>query len=221
MLPLILVIGVLIIFAVAIIGGLISLFFKEIPVVIWGNLTGFSILVWFGLYLKNLSRVSRLGFGWHLTRSIGVFNLLLAVAAIFLIAAAIASFTAPGLFNNVWNAVLTILGFGIFLIMMFAYIFVCGEFLAKAVILFRRKMLSGLFFAAVAFVGLSIPGFLIYSRFETYYLAGNWPGMILMAAVAILILAGLMYWFVMRAFEVDKWTLEETPDADKKNDELF
>ena len=208
MLPLILVIGFLIIFAVGLFGSAVSLFFTQIPFVIWGNLTGFSILVWFGFYLKNLSRANRLGFGWHLTRSIGGFSLLLAAAAIFLVAAAISSFTAPGLFNNLWSGALTILGFGIFLTVMFAYIFVCGEFLAKAVITFRRKLLSGLFFAAVAFVGLSLPFGLIYSRFEAYYLAGNWPGMILMAAAAILIVAGLMFWFVLRAFEVDKRTLE-------------
>jgi len=209
-LPLILVIGFLIIFAVGVAGSFVSLIFTQIPFVIWGNLIGFLILGWVSFYLKSLSRESRFGFGWHLARSIGGFNIFLAIAGILIIAGAISSFTAPGLFTNLWKGMLTILGFGIFLIVMFAYIFVCGEFLVKAVIMFRRKSLSGIFFVAVALVGLSLPGFLIYDRFQIYHSDGNWLGMILMTGAGILIAVWLTFWFVMRAFEIDEWTLEET-----------
>src|SRR5437868_12362940 len=102
-----------------------------------------------------------------------------------MIAGATASFTAPGLFTNLWKGMLSVVGFGIFLILLYAYVFVCGEFLAKAVILFRRGKFSGLFLLAVAFIGLSLPGVLIYSRFEDYYLEGNWPGVILMSGAGI------------------------------------
>ena len=213
-LPLILLIGILILLAIGLLGGLVSIFFTRVPFVIWGNLLGFSILGRFGFYLRKLSRESRLGFGWHLARRTDGFQIFLAAAGILTMAGAISSFTAPGLFTNLWKGLLTLIGFGIFLVILYAYVFVCGEFLAKGIILLRRWSLGGLFLLAVALVGLCLPGYLIYSRFENYYADGNWAGVILMIGAGLLIAAWLIFWFVVRTFDVNEWTLEENAAAE-------
>src|SRR5215203_3563472 len=90
-LPLILFVGFLILFAVGVAGSFISLFFTKIPFLIWGNLLGFLMLGRFAFYLKKLGRTSGFGFGWHLARLAGGFQIFLAAAGIFLIAWAVSS----------------------------------------------------------------------------------------------------------------------------------
>ncbi|MBS1794760.1 MAG: hypothetical protein JSS81_12950 [Acidobacteria bacterium] len=209
-LPLILVIGFLIIFAVGLAGGLVAMFLTKVPFAVWGSVAGCALLGRFGFGVWRQSRRNPLGFGWHLTRSIGEFQIFWAVCGILLIGAAITLLTAPGLFQNFWQFAVTMLGYAIVLIILFVYVFVCGEFLARAVIMFRRKSFGGgLFFLAVAGVGLALPGFLISSQLEKFYAAGNWPGVVLMTVVALALVVWLFLWFVMRAFEVDEWTLED------------
>ena len=198
-LPAILLVGVLII---AIISG-ISLAFQfvvhNVPFSVLGIVLG-SFLVFIALFFL-LDNFRENGIGWQLAGEGIEFQLILALVGIAVLICAAAYIFIPQKIKTGWEIVQTI-GAGIIgLAVLYACLFVCGEFLAQGILLIKRKIYGGFFLILVAIINLIPFGYLSFEGIKDGYLVQNWLKSGLSLTLTLIVLFFLVKYFVIAALK--------------------
>lgn len=214
-LPLILVIGILV--SIIIIGirfGVIYIF-KNVPFFAWGSFFGSAFLFGFGWYLKEKINKNK-EFNWSLAAQISPISIAVSAIGLTLLSTSIVWILLPASVKSFWEIVQHIGFFLIVSLIFYAFVYVCGQFLAQGIILMRRGIFSGFFLILISLIGVA-PIFLkLYDLFEQNYSRKNWLTAVFFTAISLLIIIFLTIYAIIPAFRIDKFSLEQN-----KKDELI
>ena len=200
-LPLILLIGILIIFAVIGIRYAVILFFNNVPFSIWGSFLGGVIIFFAGWYLRDKIIESRQGIGWNLVNQISPVGIGLGILGVLIFTASIIFIFLPQTVISAWNVIQTIGLSIIVIIFLYVYIFVCGGFFRDGILSFRFESIwGGIVLTFIAVVGIITAMAPFYNYLTKSYLEEFWFGAIASGAVLTIIVWFIVTYFVIPAF---------------------
>ena len=207
-LPKILAIGVVIILAIVAIRFGVIYVFQNVPFSVWGSFLGSTFLLVFGWYLLDKIYKNK-GLDWNLAAQISSISLIFGAIGLIILSASIIWFLLPKTANSFWE-IAQIAGFFLIVsLVCYAFIFVCGEFIAQGIILMRRGFFSGSFLILIALFGIA-PIFLkLYDLLYQNYVIQNWISAGFFSFLFMLIAGFIIIYSIIPAFRVDKFSLEE------------
>lgn len=202
-LPMILAIGALVILAIVGIRFGVIYVFQSVPFSVWGSFLGGAFLFVFGWYLKEKITENK-GLSWNLAAQINPISIIFGAIGLIILTASIVWFLLPETAKSFWEIAQNVGFFVIVSLVCYAFIFVCGEFIAQGIMLIRRGIFSGFFLILIALVGIA-PIFLkLYDLLIQNYIQNNWISTVFFSVLTFLIIAFLTIYSIIPAFRIKK-----------------
>ncbi len=207
-LPMILVIGILLILAIVTIRFSVIYVLQNVPFFVLGSFFGSVFLFGFGWYLKEkISKNKEIN--WSLAAQISPISMVFGAIGLTLLTASIVWILLPETVKSFWEIVQNFGFFFIVSLIFYAFVYVCGEFLAQGIILMRRGVFSGFFLILISLVGIAPIILKLYDLFEQNFARQYWISTAFFSGAFLLIVGFLVIYSIIPAFRIDKFSLEE------------
>lgn len=207
-LPMILGIGILLILAIVTIRFSVIYVLQNVPFFVLGSFFGSVFLFGFGWYLKEkISKNKEIN--WSLAAQISPVSMVFGAIGLTLLTASIVWILLPETVKSFWEIVQNFGFFFIVSLIFYAFVYVCGEFLAQGIILMRRGVFSGFFLILISLVGIAPIILKLYDLFEQNFARQYWISTAFFSGAFLLIVGFLVIYSIIPAFRLDEFSLQE------------